>query len=47
MWVIYRGIDTIRVLLNFKAPLLLALGLALLAWAYLHNTEWRFLGEEK
>lgn len=34
MWVIYRGIDTIRLLLNFKAPLLLALGLALLAWAY-------------
>lgn len=24
-----------------------AAGLALLAWAYLHNTEWRFLGEEK
>ncbi len=34
MAVIYRGIDTIRLLLNFKAPLLLALGLALLAWAY-------------
>src|SRR5690349_1762155 len=34
MWVIYRGIDTIRVLLNLKAPLLLALGLILLAWAY-------------
>ena len=34
MWVIFRGIDTIRVLLNIKAPLLIALGLALLAWAY-------------
>ncbi len=34
MWVIYRGIDTIRFLLNIKAPLLLALGLLLLAWAY-------------
>jgi NCS1 family nucleobase:cation symporter-1 len=34
MWVIHRGIDTIRVLLNIKAPLLIALGLALLAWAY-------------
>jgi NCS1 family nucleobase:cation symporter-1 len=34
MWVIYRGIDTIRVLLNIKAPLLIALGLALLWWAY-------------
>ena len=34
MLVIYRGIDSIRVLLNIKAPLLIALGLALLAWAY-------------
>jgi NCS1 family nucleobase:cation symporter-1 len=34
LWVIYRGIDTIRFLLNIKAPLLIALGLALLAWAY-------------
>ena len=34
MLVIYRGIDSIRVLLNLKAPLLIALGLALLAWAY-------------
>jgi nucleobase:cation symporter-1, NCS1 family len=34
MWVIYRGIDTIRVLLNIKAPLLIALGLLLLWWAY-------------
>lgn len=34
MWVIRRGIDTIRFLLNIKAPLLIALGLALLGWAY-------------
>ena len=34
MWVIHKGIDSIRVLLNIKAPLLIALGLALLAWAY-------------
>ncbi|MCI0455393.1 MAG: NCS1 family nucleobase:cation symporter-1, partial [Gemmataceae bacterium] len=34
MWVIYRGIESIRILLNIKAPLLIALGLALLAWAY-------------
>lgn len=34
MIVIWRGIDTIRVLLNIKAPLLIVLGLALLAWAY-------------
>jgi NCS1 family nucleobase:cation symporter-1 len=31
--VVWRGIDTIRVLLNIKAPLLIGLGLALLAWA--------------
>jgi len=34
MVVIYRGIDTIRWLLNIKAPLLIALGLLLLWWAY-------------
>jgi NCS1 family nucleobase:cation symporter-1 len=34
MLVIYLGIDSIRLLLNIKAPLLIALGLALLAWAY-------------
>ena len=34
MWVIYKGIESIRLLLNFKAPLLVALGLVLLAWAY-------------
>jgi NCS1 family nucleobase:cation symporter-1 len=32
--VIYRGIESIRFLLNIKAPLLILLGLALLAWAY-------------
>jgi NCS1 family nucleobase:cation symporter-1 len=34
MWIIYKGIDSIRVLLSIKAPLLLALGLLLLGWAY-------------
>ncbi len=34
MYVVYRGIDTIRWLLNIKAPLLIALGLLLLGWAY-------------
>jgi NCS1 family nucleobase:cation symporter-1 len=34
MVVVWRGIDTIRVLLNIKAPLLIALGLLLLAWVY-------------
>ncbi|MFO0566647.1 MAG: NCS1 family nucleobase:cation symporter-1 [Polyangiaceae bacterium] len=34
MLVIYKGIESIRVLLNIKAPLLIALGLALLYWAY-------------
>lgn len=34
MWVIYRGIETIRFLLNIKAPLLVALGLLLLWWAW-------------
>jgi NCS1 family nucleobase:cation symporter-1 len=34
MFVIHKGIDSIRVLLNIKAPLLIALGLALLFWAY-------------
>jgi nucleobase:cation symporter-1, NCS1 family len=33
MWVIYKGIDSIRLLLSIKAPLLLALGLLLLWWA--------------
>jgi NCS1 family nucleobase:cation symporter-1 len=34
IFVIFRGIDSIRILLNIKAPLLIILGLALLAWAY-------------
>src|SRR5437773_4035130 len=34
MLVIYKGIDCIRWLLNIKAPLLIALGLVLLYWAY-------------
>jgi len=34
MWVIHKGIESIRVLLNIKAPLLIALGLLLLWWAY-------------
>ena len=34
MWVIYKGIESIRMLLNIKAPLLIVLGLVLLAWAY-------------
>jgi NCS1 family nucleobase:cation symporter-1 len=34
MWVIHKGIDSIRILLNIKAPLLILLGLALLFWAY-------------
>lgn len=32
--VVWRGIESIRVLLNVKAPLLIVLGLLLLAWAY-------------
>ena len=32
--VVLRGIDTIRVLLNIKAPLLILLGFLLLGWAY-------------
>jgi NCS1 family nucleobase:cation symporter-1 len=34
MAVVYRGIDSIRLLLNIKAPLLIALGLLLLWWAW-------------
>src|SRR5213594_4296163 len=34
MWVVYMGIESIRFLLNIKAPLLIALGLLLLYWAY-------------
>lgn len=32
--VIWAGIESIRLLLNFKAPVLIALGLILLGWAY-------------
>jgi nucleobase:cation symporter-1, NCS1 family len=32
--VVWRGIESIRLLLNIKAPLLVAFGLMLLAWAY-------------
>lgn len=32
--VVVAGIESIRILLNIKAPLLIALGLMLLAWAY-------------
>src|SRR2546429_553229 len=34
MLVVYKGIDCIRWLLNIKAPLLIALGLVFLSWAY-------------
>src|SRR5439155_24009253 len=34
MLVVYKGIECIRWLLNIKAPMLIALGLLLLAWAY-------------
>lgn len=34
VFVIYKGIESIRILLNIKAPLLIVLGLLLLAWAY-------------
>jgi NCS1 family nucleobase:cation symporter-1 len=34
MLVVYAGIDSIRILLNIKAPLLILLGLVLLGWAY-------------
>jgi NCS1 family nucleobase:cation symporter-1 len=36
MLVVWKGIDSIRLLLNIKAPLLIALGLLLLGWAYRH-----------
>ena len=34
MWVVHKGIESIRLLLNIKAPLLIALGLVLLWWAW-------------
>ena len=33
MWVVHKGIDSIRILLNIKAPILIVLGLVFLAWA--------------
>jgi NCS1 family nucleobase:cation symporter-1 len=38
--VIYLGIESIRLLMNIKAPLLIALGLALLFWAYQQANGW-------
>lgn len=38
--VIYLGIESIRLLMNIKAPLLIALGLALLYWAYQAANGW-------
>ncbi|HZV36495.1 MAG TPA: NCS1 family nucleobase:cation symporter-1 [Verrucomicrobiae bacterium] len=40
IWIIYLGIDSIRVLLSIKAPLLIALGLLLLGWAYHYAGGW-------
>jgi len=37
MFVIYKGIDSIRILLDIKAPLLILLGIALLCWAYVQG----------
>ena len=34
LYIIWRGIESVRALLNIKAPLLIGLGLALLVWAY-------------
>lgn len=34
MFVIYHGIESIRILLNIKAPLLIVMGFLLLGWAY-------------
>ncbi len=36
VWVIHKGIESIRLLLSIKAPLLIVLGLLLLFWAYDH-----------
>src|SRR5437763_1235768 len=38
--VIMAGINSIRILLNIKAPLLIVLGLALLYWAFQHAGGW-------
>jgi NCS1 family nucleobase:cation symporter-1 len=42
MLVVHKGIDCIRWLLNIKAPLLILLGLSLLAWAYHGASSWAF-----
>jgi NCS1 family nucleobase:cation symporter-1 len=34
MLVVYKGIESIRLLLNIKAPLLIGIGVVLLVWAY-------------
>ena len=34
VYIVYRGVESIRFLLNMKAPLLIFLGIALLGWAY-------------
>lgn len=33
-YIVWRGIESVRILLKIKAPLLIGLGLALLVWAY-------------
>lgn len=34
MWIVHRGVESIRFLMSIKAPLIIALGLLALAWAY-------------
>jgi len=34
LWVIYRGVESIRIFETWAAPFLIAMGLALLGWAY-------------
>ena len=46
MFVVYKGIESIRFLLNIKAPLLIALGLLLLAWAYRNAGGFGFYSNE-
>jgi NCS1 family nucleobase:cation symporter-1 len=47
MFVIYRGIETIRWLMNIKAPLLIALGLLLLGWAHHAAGGWGAMLSQK
>jgi NCS1 family nucleobase:cation symporter-1 len=42
IWLIYKGIDSIRILEQLAAPFLLLCGLALLAWAYLLQAKSQF-----